>query len=317
LSPNYIVVEVSSFQLETIDRFKPKIAAILNITPDHLDRHENMEDYINAKARIFENQGAEDYLILNADDPVVKKVESEKLKVKSEKPKVIYFSCNKEVEGIYFKDGRIYYNFPDLSLVTYHSSLMNVDEIKIKGIHNLENTMAASAIALISGCSVEAVREVLREFSGLEHRVEFVNEVNGVRFINDSKATNIGAVIKSLENFEKVILIMGGRDKDGDFSVLEDLIKKKVKLLILLGEARQKIARTLGNITETLFADDLKRAVELSISRASDGDTVLLSPGCASFDMFVDFEERGRKFKEAVKEIQNSKIKMQKDNARS
>lgn len=308
--PDYIVAEVSSFQLESIKEFRPKIASILNITPDHLDRYEDMEGYINAKARIFENQRDEDFLILNADDPVVMNLYNSRIKIQgSQAPKVFFFSREKEVEGLYLKRGKIYCN---LSLPSLQFSLISIDEIKIKGIHNLENAMAASAVALISGCSPEAVRYVLKDFPGLEHRVEFVGEVNGVKFINDSKGTNVGAVVKSLENFENVILIMGGMDKKSDFSVLKDLVKRKVKLLILLGEAKEKIAKTLGDVIETFIVDDLKEAVEMSVSRASAGDVVLLSPGCASFDMFTDFEDRGRRFKEAVKEIQNSKIKMQK-----
>ncbi len=315
---DYIVAEISSFQLESIKEFRPGIAAILNITPDHLDRYNTMEEYINAKAMIFENQRYGDCLILNADDPVVKKVESEKLKVKREKPGVFYFSCNKEVEGVYSKDGRIYCNFPDSLPVTARlslpksrpSPLMDVDEIKIKGVHNLENAMAASAVAFISGCSWRGIRDVLKDFPGLEHRLEFAGEVNGVRFINDSKGTNAGAVIKSIESFKNIILIMGGMDKKSDFSVLQDLIRKKVKALILFGEAKEKIAGAIGGLTEILIVNDIKEAVKFSMSRALSGDVVLLSPGCASFDMFTDFEDRGRKFKEAVSLMINEQLSM-------
>jgi UDP-N-acetylmuramoylalanine--D-glutamate ligase len=314
LNADFIVTEISSFQLETIEEFRPNIAAILNITPDHLDRYDSMRDYIDAKARIFENQTSEDYLILNADDPEIKKVESEKLKVKSEKPKIIYFSRMNEVEGVYSKDGTVYYNFRNPErckgaspYAPANAELISVDEIQIKGVHNLENAMAASLMALASGCRPDAVRNVLKSFPGLEHRLEFVDEINGVGFINDSKGTNVGAVAKSLAGVENVVLIMGGLDKGGDFSILGDLIRDKVKLLILIGEAAEVIAGALGSITETHKVSGLGEAVALSMSKASSGDTVMLSPGCASFDMFKDFEDRGRKFKEAVKAFKESK----------
>ncbi|MBI5098098.1 MAG: UDP-N-acetylmuramoyl-L-alanine--D-glutamate ligase [Nitrospirae bacterium] len=310
-SIDYIVTEISSFQLETIREFRPKIAALLNITPDHLDRYKNMQEYVDAKVRIFENQTSGDFLILNADDPLLMKVRSEKLEVRSEKPDIFYFSRMSEVEGIYLKDGIIYCNLPESIVGAIHESPLriNANEIRIQGVHNIENAMAASLVALIAGCSFDTVRNVLKKFPGLEHRLEFVSEIRGVKFINDSKGTNVGAVAKSLEGFNKVILIMGGLDKGSDFSVLRDLVKQQVKYLILIGKAKDKIAKALEGITETLIAENINSAVELSLSKASAGDVVLLSPGCASFDMFQDFEDRGRKFKEAVRLIQNSKLK--------
>lgn len=302
--PEYIVAEISSFQLETIKEFRPKVAAILNITPDHLDRYEGMRDYIDAKAKIFENQTGDDYLVLNADDPLIMELYDVK---KAEMPKVFFFSREKEVEGIYLKGENIYSNLPDSKGVPPYAptkkELIKAEEIKIKGVHNIENAMAASLVALLSGCPDKAVKDVLKRFSGLEHRLEFVKEINGVSFINDSKGTNVGAVAKSLEGLEKVLLIMGGLDKGSDFSVLRDLIERKVKLLILLGEAKEKIERAAGDAVETVKVNSLREAVEVSMANASEGDVVLLSPGCASFDMFTDFEERGRKFKEAVKEL--------------
>ncbi|MBI4679764.1 MAG: UDP-N-acetylmuramoyl-L-alanine--D-glutamate ligase [Nitrospirae bacterium] len=297
------------------------VALILNITPDHLNRYRSMEEYIDAKANIFKNQGADDYLILNADDPIIRKVISEKLEVRSEKPNIIYFSLKTEVQGIYYKNGRLLSNLLSTPGTTPSGflrkgfvpplSIVAADEIKIKGVHNLENSMAASLAALICGCSAETIRDVLKDFSGLEHRLEFVCEIDGVTFINDSKGTNVGAVVKSLEGIKNTVLIMGGRDKDGDFTVLKDLVKKKVKALVLLGEAKEKIAKALEGAADTVFVKDIKEAVEMSMSKASAGDVVLLSPGCASFDMFADFEDRGRRFKEAVKEyeIQKSKLK--------
>jgi UDP-N-acetylmuramoylalanine--D-glutamate ligase len=303
-SLDYIVVEVSSFQLESIQDFRPKGAVILNITPDHLDRYHSLEEYSEAKARIFENQRGEDFLLLNADDPETVKVAKEQLKGTREKPGIFYFSRKKEVEGIYCKDGRVYCNFPGMSLLTPHSSLIHADEIKIKGVHNLENAMAASAMALLAGSSLESIKDSLREFPGLEHRLEFVREKDGVRYVNDSKGTNVGAVVKSLESFnEPIILIAGGRDKAGDFSPLRSLVKERVKTLVLIGEAREKIKKSLGDLTETAMAKDLGEAVLISRSIAVKGDVVLLSPACASFDMFMDFEDRGRQFKKIVLEL--------------
>lgn len=331
---DYIVTEISSFQLESIQAFKPFIAVILNITPDHLDRYRNMQGYVNAKARIFENQGPSDYLILNADDPAIMELYESKIlprrtclfgrqvargdkNKKSCSVNILFFSRKKEVKGIYYKDGNLHINFlpPPRTVppscfrkeaggtVSSLSRLIGADEIRIRGVHNLENAMAASLTAIISGCPVDAVRSTLKDFSGLEHRLEFVREINGVSFINDSKGTNIGAVVKSLESLDNIVLIMGGRDKKGDFTVLKDLIKEKVRALILLGEAKEKIAETAGRGTEVILVDSLKEAVEVSVSKASAGDAVLLSPGCASFDMFTDFKDRGEKFKEAVKAI--------------
>jgi UDP-N-acetylmuramoylalanine--D-glutamate ligase len=309
-APDFIVAEISSFQLESIKEFRPKISAILNISPDHLDRYESMEDYMNAKAGIFSNQTSEDYLILNADDPLVRQLRNEKLEVRNNKPKILLFSTKEMVEGVYLKDGVIFANsshFPrpasQFSVPGSHVPLIPVHDIKIMGVHNIENAMASTLIALIAGANPEDVMNVLKSFPGLEHRLEFVKDVHGITFINDSKGTNTGAVAKSLASFENLILIMGGTDKGSDFSILKEQVKTKVKTLILIGEAADKIERSLGDAADTCKVKDLKDAVELSLSKASSGDTVLLSPGCASFDMFENFEERGREFKRAVHEI--------------
>ena len=315
---DFIVSEVSSFQLESIKDFRPKVASILNITPDHLDRYHSIKEYSDAKARIFENQKEDDFLVLNWDDPETIKVTSEKLKVKSGKPKIFYFSRRKEVEGLYLKDGRIYCNFPLMtgtvpilpplagkSGTVPSVPLITADEIKIKGVHNLENAMAASAMALLADCPIKAVIDSLREFSGLEHRLEFVRELNGVGYFNDSKGTNVGAVIKSLESFkEPIILIAGGRDKAGEFSLLRQLVRERVKAIVLVGEASEKIKGALGDLAETVMAEDLSAAVNMSRSMAVKGDVVLLSPACASFDMFANFEDRGRQFKKIVMEME-------------
>ena len=301
---DYIVAEVSSFQLESIKNFSPKVAGIVNITPDHLDRYHSSKEYSNAKARIFENQKEDDFLVLNWDDPETIRVKSEKLKVKSEKPRIFYFSRKKEVEGVYLKDGIVYCDLPPITGTVPTVPLIRADEIRIKGVHNLENAMAASAMALLAECPIEAVIDSLREFTGLEHRLEFVRELNGVKYFNDSKGTNVGAVIKSLESFQNsIILIAGGRDKAGDFSLLRQLVRERVKVIVLIGEAIEKIKRTLGDITETVRAKDLREAVSISRRMAAKGDVVLLSPACASFDMFINFEDRGRQFKKIVMEM--------------
>ncbi|MFN3396833.1 MAG: Mur ligase family protein, partial [Thermodesulfovibrionales bacterium] len=212
---------------------------------------------------------------------------------------VFFFSRKKEVKGLYSRDGKVFCNIPEISL---HEELIDNKDVMIKGLHNLENAMAASTMAILSRCSIEAVVRTLKGFHGLEHRLEFVRELDGIRFINDSKGTNVGAVLKSLEGFsEPVILIAGGRDKAGDFSLLRPLVKERVKCLILIGEAREKIRRALGDLTETIMASSLEEAVRFSKEKATKGDVVLLSPACASFDMFRDFEDRGRQFKDIVK----------------
>jgi UDP-N-acetylmuramoylalanine--D-glutamate ligase len=305
LAADYIVAEVSSFQLESIKDFRPRAATILNITPDHLDRYLSFEKYGLAKARIFENQGEGDFLVLNRDDPEAMKIAGEKLGERNKAPNIFYFSRNKEINGVYFKDGIIYCNLDYPSFPASPFPLITADEIKIKGVHNLENAMAASAMALLADCPAEAVKESLKEFPGLEHRLEFVREKNGVMYFNDSKGTNIGAVIKSLESFQKpIVMIAGGRDKAGDFSLLRHLVKERVKAIVLIGEAAEKIRKALGDLVETVMAKDLKEAVEMSRSMAIKGDVVLLSPACASFDMFVNFEDRGRQFKKIVAEME-------------
>ncbi len=303
-APDYIVAEISSFQLESINEFRPKISAVLNISPDHLDRYDSMEDYINAKAEIFSNQTAGDYLIVNADDPVLMEMCNDRMNKKGTgSPNVVFFSRQSEVEGVYEKEGVIYLNIPDYQPHALNLPIIAIDELRIKGAHNIENALASTLIACMAGAKPEEVKNVLRSFQGLEHRLEFVKEVNGITFINDSKGTNVGAVAKSLDSFENLILIMGGTDKGSDFSILKDQVKSIVKTLILIGEAADKIESALGNSVDMYKVEDLHKAVALSVSKASSGDTVLLSPGCASFDMFENFEERGREFKRAVNEI--------------
>jgi UDP-N-acetylmuramoylalanine--D-glutamate ligase len=307
----YIVAEISSFQLESVKTFKPHIAAILNITADHLDRYAGLHDYAAAKARIYENQSPEDFLIVNADDRLLlQMVETMKRDRLGKHPRVLFFSRKAETDGIYLRENDLYINCDMLKSagaklpgMSGRSVLVSAEAIKIRGAHNIENAMAASLVSLLAGASLEAVKKVLGEFPGLEHRLEPVAVLKGVRFINDSKGTNVGAVAKSLEDLENVVLIMGGRDKSGDFSALRELVRKRVKSLILMGEAQDVIAEALAGTAETEKTSSLEEAVNRAAARASSGDVVLLSPGCTSFDMFRDFEERGRKFKEAVRNL--------------
>jgi len=302
---DYIVTEVSSFQLESIDEFRPRVAAILNITPDHLDRYSSMDDYIDAKCKLFLNQTVDDFLILNADDPLTREIHRRMVRRRRMNPELFYFSRKRKVKGAYLKNGCIHVSIPPIKGKRLPLSfLINPSSFPIKGVHNIENAMAASLMALLSDCSAEAVTVTLKSFPGLEHRLEFVRDIGGVRFINDSKGTNVGAVIKSLESFEEpILLIAGGRDKHGDFSLLRPLIKDKVKALILIGEARSAINAAVGDIVQISMEDTLKAAVNRAKQIALPGDVVLLSPACASFDMFEDFEDRGNQFKEIVKEL--------------
>ncbi len=284
---DWVVAELSSFQLEDIETFRPRAATILNITQDHLDRYHDLAEYGEAKARIFMNQKEEDFIVLNFDDSLVKSFALRTTAV------VVPFSRLTHVNpGACIVDG---------SLVLHGAHICRVEEVRIKGVHNLENALAAAALSFCAGADKESIAAVLREFPGLEHRLEFVREKDGVAYINDSKGTNVGAVVKSVEGYtQPVILIAGGLDKGSDFSPLYDLFKHKVKLLILIGKAAAKMAAGLGTSTETVFATTLSEAVLLAAQRSARGDVVLLSPACASFDMFKDFEDRGRQFKDAV-----------------
>jgi len=287
---DWIVAEISSFQLEDIETFRPAVAALLNITQDHLDRYHDITDYGEVKANIFRNQIGHDVLVLNDDDPLVRPMAARAAS------RVIPFSRLRDLDhGACVKDGYIVFK---------KERICRVDDMKIQGVHNLENALAAAALSLSAGADRRAVETVLKEFPGLEHRLEFVREKNGVAYINDSKGTNVGAVVKSVEGFTKpVILIAGGLDKGSDFSPLYDLFRRKVKLLVLIGKAADKMAKALGTSTETVFARTLEDAVRLAAAKAVSGDAVLLSPACASFDMFKDFEDRGRQFKKAVKAL--------------
>ncbi|MGO9376939.1 MAG: UDP-N-acetylmuramoyl-L-alanine--D-glutamate ligase [Dissulfurispiraceae bacterium] len=308
----YIVAELSSFQLETIETFRPKGSTILNITPDHLDRYREMDAYISAKCRVASNQVATDYLVLNADDPYAAELQRI-IGRQNQRPQIFYFSRKTPVEGMYYKEGKIHFNLSPDKLrhiecgLTLPDPLFTLDpaSFMIKGVHNVENAMAAALMAYLAGCGLDGIKNALAIFPGLEHRLEFVRELNGVRYINDSKGTNVGAVLKSLEGFtEPVVLIAGGRDKNGDFSLLRPLIKEKVKRLVLIGDAAEKIGKAVCDLTECDMAGfDFRSAIAKAKNAAAPGDVVLLSPACASFDMFIDFEDRGGQFKRMVMEL--------------
>lgn len=291
-----LVVEVSSFQLEGIDTFRPQGSVLLNITEDHLDRYRTFEEYIEAKLRIFKNQRPEDVAILNRDDPIVR---SHLDRVRA---KVFFFSLEEEVkEGCFYRGGEILLRRED------QEEAYDLRRSPLKGIHNVENMMAAILGARLFGASKEAIQRAIDRFRGLEHRLEFVEEIEGVSYYNDSKGTNVGSVVKSLQSFESpVILIAGGKDKQTDLFPLKDLIRTRVKRMILIGEAKERMARELGGLTETVKAETLEEAVHLAHRSASRGDVVLLSPACSSFDMFKDYQERGRAFKEAVGRLRDS-----------
>jgi UDP-N-acetylmuramoylalanine--D-glutamate ligase len=288
-----LVAEISSFQLEAVEDFRPQISVLLNITEDHLDRYPSYDRYIEAKARIFANQNSGDLAILNRDDPMVMRLK-EKVKAKTS-----FFSLKEKPDRGAFSNGQT------ISLkLGEKGEEYSLAKTPLKGIHNVENMMAALVAARSFGCSKKAIQAVLDRFKGLEHRVEFVREVGGVRFYNDSKGTNVGSVVKSLQSFsEPVILIAGGKDKNGDLSPLEEWIQKRVKHLILIGEAKERMNRKLGGLTNTILAKTMEEAVLLAREKAKAGEVVLLSPACSSFDMFKDYKERGKVFKEAVFKI--------------
>jgi UDP-N-acetylmuramoylalanine--D-glutamate ligase len=290
-----IVLEVSSFQLETVQTFRPKVAIVLNVTPDHLDRHRTFEAYADAKARIFENQRADDYAVLNADDPTCVAM------AKRTQAQVFWFSRQKEVErGTWVRDGNIV--FRDSA---GQREIMQVSEIPLKGAHNLENVLAAVCAGTLMGCASEKIRQAVHDFKAVEHRLEFVATIRGVNYYNDSKATNVDATIKALESFPSNIhLILGGKDKGSDYSLLNDLLRQRVKRIFTIGAAAAKIeSQIVFPKSEIVHAETLENAIRKANAMAQPGDIVLLAPACASFDQFKNYEERGRIFKEIVKSL--------------
>jgi UDP-N-acetylmuramoylalanine--D-glutamate ligase len=295
---DFLVVEVSSFQLETVEQFHPWIAAILNVTVDHQDRYDSLDEYIAAKNRIFENQTSSDYALFNLDDARVAALR------RDAKGRVLGFTRTKALPpdvagGTYLEADRI------MTTVTGRpEEVCRRDDIRIIGNHNLENAMVAVTYARLSGCPSDVIRQVLREFPGLEHALEIVRERRGERFVNDSKGTNVDATLKALESIEAPIwLIAGGRDKGGDFSRLAPAIRQRVKRLVLIGEAAPLIANAVQGYHGIIRAATLREAVEEVAARAAAGEVVLLSPACASFDMFADYQDRGRQFKALVQAL--------------
>jgi len=287
------VLEVSSFQLETVETFKPKIALVLNITPDHLDRHGSFEAYAAAKARITEFQTADDFLVLNAED-----VNTQLVAAKT-KAQIYWFSAKRQIKQGAFVHG-------ESILFTAREGgkpepVMPVAEIPLAGAHNVENVLAAVCAARLAGVDAEIIRAAVRAFKAVEHRLEFVRELGGVRYFNDSKATNVDATVKAVESFAGGIhLILGGKDKDSNYAVMGPLLRERVKTVITIGSAAEKIERELAGVVKIEAAETMQRAVALAHEQASAGDTVLLAPACASFDQFENYEHRGRVFKELV-----------------
>ena len=290
---DYIVAEISSFQLEATRYFRPFISVLLNVTDDHLDRHASFAEYCAAKARIFMNQRSPDIAVISADDPAVRAL------APSIGAEVFYFSTRGPCENGAWHDGLFNFARQDRDCLT-----LDAAGALLQGAHNIENMLAAGSVGFLCGLSADVIRDTLLSFAGLPHRMEFVGEIQGVRFFNDSKGTNVGAVVKSLESLEgPIILIAGGKDKGGSYRPLEALLASKGKALVVLGEARERIAAELGHSLPTVIADSLEKAVAEAFARACPGDTVLFSPACASFDMFKSYAHRGQCFVDSVKKL--------------
>jgi UDP-N-acetylmuramoylalanine--D-glutamate ligase len=288
------VAEMSSFQLETIEALRPDVGLLLNVTPDHLDRHATFEDYGRAKARIFENQTEADAAIVNADDPVA-------TEYAPSRPPVYWFSRKKRViNGAFLREDQIVFRRDGTETV-----LLRRGDIGLRGEHNVENILAAAAAALLIGATPAVIARAVRSFAGVEHRLEFVAEIAGVDFYNDSKATNVDATLKALDAFPAhLFVVLGGKDKGGDFTLLREPLRQRANLVLLVGAAAEKIAAQLGGVVPVEIAGTLDRAVRLAFERARPGDIVLLAPACASFDQFQNFEHRGRVFKQLVRQLE-------------
>jgi UDP-N-acetylmuramoylalanine--D-glutamate ligase len=292
-----VVAEVSSFQLEEIHDFHPELALITNITPDHLDRYKSMEAYAAAKARIFERQEAADSLVLNAHDAGLLE-----LCRGARSRKLLFSRTSAQEQGAWIENGEIM-----LKVAGPARALMPLSKLRLPGPHNQENALAAAAAAAATGISWEAIAGALESFAGVEHRLEFCGEMDGVRFVNDSKATNVDSVEKALQSYrEPVHLILGGRDKEGDFTRLSGLVKEHVARMYLIGEAASKVEKQLGGVAPFQHVGSMAEAVSEGLKHAKKGEWVLLSPGCASFDMFNNYEHRGRVFKDAVSALMKS-----------
>lgn len=288
------VVEMSSFQLELIATMRPDISVFLNLTPDHLDRHGSLESYGRAKARIFENQSEAELAILNADDALTRQYAPAR-------PQVLWFSRKQRVaQGAYVRSGEIVFRRDGAEEV-----LLGAEEIPLPGAHNLENVLAAALAARLAGAGAAAIARGVRSFAGVEHRLEFTGEIRGVRYYNDSKATNVDATLKALDAFPgRVLVILGGKDKGSDYTVLQQPLREKAILALLIGAAAEKIASQIAGSVPIERAGTLQAALDIAERRAQSGDIVLLAPACASFDQFENFEHRGRVFKQLVRRLQ-------------
>ncbi|CEK39313.1 UDP-N-acetylmuramoyl-L-alanine--D-glutamate ligase [Paraclostridium sordellii] len=291
---SFLITELSSFQLESIEDFKPRVSTIINITEDHLNRHHTMENYINAKANIFKNQDANDFCILNYDDEIVRELGNKT------NAKVLYFSQKEKVsQGAYLDDN----NNIVIKVNNKEIKLLNKDELSLPGNHNLENCMAAILMSYVLGIDLEIIKDTLKTFKSVEHRLEFVTDKDGIMFVNDSKGTNPDSTIKAITSYDKpIVLIAGGKDKQSDFTEMISYATKNVKALVLLGETADKIEQTakLQGMNNIFRVSDMKEAVKTAYKLAQSGDVVLLSPACASWDMYPNFEARGLDFKENI-----------------
>ena len=287
------VLEISSFQLETTEKFRPDIAVILNITPDHLDRHGSFANYVAAKERIFGAQTPDDKLVLNADDDVTSRAAARA-------PSQVFWFSRKRVirQGAFVHEGAILFRASEQAKP---EPILKLDEIPLKGVHNVENVLAAVCASRLAGVAPEAIRAAVASFRAVEHRLEFVAEIDGVSYYNDSKATNVDATIKAIEAFPSgVHLILGGKDKDSDYRQLRPLLAGRVKAVYTIGSAAEKISNHLDGAVPLVAAGTLDRAVSLAAEAAEEGDVVLLAPACASFDQFENYEHRGQTFKSLV-----------------
>lgn len=294
-SNSVAVVEVSSFQLDHVDRFKPKVSVILNITPDHLNRYGNSIDhYVSSKGRIFMNQDRDDVLIYNADDPVVAEL------VKKGKARLFGFSTEKMLdEGAYLENESLVLNIGGTKQI-----IVRRDEMVLPGLHNVANALSAALAVSIFGVQPDTLRQTLTTFRGVEHRLEFVRDINGVGFVNDSKATNVESTWHALRSFNNpLVLILGGRDKGNDYTRIDDLVKENVKAIVAIGESADKVEAHYKHMLKVVRGDSMNDAVDQSLRLAGSGDTVLLSPACASFDWYDSFESRGKVFKDCVHKI--------------
>lgn len=288
------VAEISSFQLETIEAFRPEIGVLLNLTPDHLDRHASFEEYAHAKMRMFENQLERDAAVLNADDPeITRRMPS--------RGHIYWFSRQKRVaEGVFLRDDQIVFRMDGAEV-----ALARREDIQLRGEHNVENVLAACAAAYLAGADPAAIANGVKTFQGVEHRLEFVAEVGGVNFYNDSKATNVDATLKAIEAFPgPLIVILGGKDKGSPYAPLREPLRERARLALVIGAAAEKIESELGDAVAVERAGTMDRAVRMAHERAKPGDTVLLAPACSSFDQFENFEHRGRVFKELVAKLE-------------